>query len=151
MSLRGVQRILVPIELLAADFQAALELAVMLARTNDAEITLLHVLTPGSAIGAIVPGAHAEVDLEPERLSALGKVDAVAESLRARGVARVSSHVELGFAVAHILGHTKTHAIDLIVMGTHGRHGLARIWLGSVAELVLRQAPCRVVVVRAPF
>src|SRR5207248_3655533 len=42
-------------------------------------------------------------------------------------------------------------ACDLIVMGTHGRTGLTRVLMGSVAEAVLRQAPCPVLTVRLPF
>ena len=46
--------------------------------------------------------------------------------------------------------HARDHAFDLIVIGTHGRTGVKRILLGSVAEEVTRHAPCPVLVVRRP-
>ena len=49
-----------------------------------------------------------------------------------------------------ILELAKTGSFDLVVMGTHGRTGIGRVMLGSVAERVLRAAPCPVLTVRAP-
>jgi nucleotide-binding universal stress UspA family protein len=54
-----------------------------------------------------------------------------------------------GFAVEEILRATALTKCDLIVMGTHGRTGLGRLFVGSVAEQVLRKAPCPVVTVKA--
>ena len=49
-----------------------------------------------------------------------------------------------------IVKYAKAHAIDLIVMGTHGRGALAQLLVGSVAERVVRTAPCPVLTVRHP-
>jgi nucleotide-binding universal stress UspA family protein len=49
-----------------------------------------------------------------------------------------------------IVGYAKTNNIDLIVMGTHGRGGIARLFMGSVAERVVRTAPCPVLTVHHP-
>jgi len=49
-----------------------------------------------------------------------------------------------------IVKYAKTHAVDLIVLGTHGRGGVAHLLLGSVAEKVVRTAPCPVLTVRHP-
>lgn len=60
-------------------------------------------------------------------------------------------HVFLqGDPAAEIVGYAREQRLDLIVMGTHGRTGLDRILLGSVAEKVLRDAPCSVLVVKLP-
>ena len=56
--------------------------------------------------------------------------------------------VALGDPYAEILDYVKRMSIDLIVMGTHGRGGVARAFLGSVAEKVVRTAPCPVLTVR---
>jgi nucleotide-binding universal stress UspA family protein len=56
-----------------------------------------------------------------------------------------------GDAAAEIVALAADINADLIVMGTHGRKGVGRLLLGSVAESVLRRAPCPVVTVRAPF
>jgi nucleotide-binding universal stress UspA family protein len=49
-----------------------------------------------------------------------------------------------------IVDTARDHGCDLIVMGTHGRSGVSRLVLGSVAEEVLRKAPCPVLAVKAP-
>jgi nucleotide-binding universal stress UspA family protein len=49
-----------------------------------------------------------------------------------------------------IVEYARTHEIDLVVMGTHGRSGMARLLVGSVAERVVRTAPCPVLTVRHP-
>ena len=63
---------------------------------------------------------------------------------------RVSDlHVEVGHPVEQILETARREHVDLIVMGTHGRSGLEHMMLGSVAERVIRLAPCPVMVVRS--
>jgi nucleotide-binding universal stress UspA family protein len=55
-----------------------------------------------------------------------------------------------GFAAAEIVRYAKEQNIDLIVMGTHGRGFVAHAVMGSVAEKVVRTAPCPVLTVRNP-
>ena len=62
----------------------------------------------------------------------------------------VKRTVRYGHPVEEICEFSRKHAIDLIVMGTHGRTGFRRLLLGSVAERVLRSSPCPVLVVRHP-
>jgi nucleotide-binding universal stress UspA family protein len=62
----------------------------------------------------------------------------------------IQSHVVEGSGIADVLCESaETLGADLIVMGTHGRTGLAHVFLGSVAERTLRRAPCPVLVVQA--
>ena len=56
--------------------------------------------------------------------------------------------VRVGVAFREIIDYSAKHDIDLIVMGTHGHTGLAHVVLGSVAEKVVRKAPCPVLTVR---
>ena len=144
------RRILVAVDFLAADSDEALALAAMLVAAQGGALVLLHVLAPASSMSGIVPGARGDRDLDVARDAALAQLDALARPLRDGGIADVSAIVEIGYPVERILDHARLHAIELIVLGTHGRSGLPRIWMGSVAELVLRQAPCRVIVVRGP-
>ncbi len=57
--------------------------------------------------------------------------------------------VSLGSPFVEIIGHAKEHAIDLIVMGTHGRGAIAHALLGGTTEKIVRKAPCAVLTVRA--
>jgi hypothetical protein len=59
----------------------------------------------------------------------------------------VTTAVESGTPAPHIAEYARRHGIDLIVVGTHGRTGVSRVLLGSVAEHVVRIAPCPVLAV----
>lgn len=61
---------------------------------------------------------------------------------------KVVRELRCGSPVTQIDEYAKTQAIDLIVMGTHGRSGVSHLFLGSVAENVVRRAPCSVLTVR---
>ena len=63
----------------------------------------------------------------------------------------VEHRLEEGNPVAEILRVARETHCDLIVMGTHGRTGLAHLLMGSVAEQVVRKAGCHVLVVKTPF
>jgi nucleotide-binding universal stress UspA family protein len=87
------------------------------------------------------PATQIEAELK-ERLS----------QLRAQAPgADVTCRLEEGDPVTEILAVAKEARCDLIVLGTHGWTGLARLLMGSVAEQVLRKAPCPVVTVKTPF
>jgi nucleotide-binding universal stress UspA family protein len=62
----------------------------------------------------------------------------------------VESRFRQGDAAAEILAVAENLGCSLIVMGAHGRTGLARLLLGSVAESVMRRAPCPVLIVKTP-
>lgn len=74
---------------------------------------------------------------------------AVAGRLKDRGVKNVETHVWYGPAAAAIIEAARVQKVDLIVMSTHGRSGLGRLILGSVAEMVLRGTRTPILVVRA--
>ena len=123
----------------------ALAQAVALARWYEAEITLLYVAPVAitAAEVAYVPGPW----LSPEMREKLrGDLHAFAQSAREEGV---TVRVDLceGNPATEILDAARTEAFDLIVMGTHGRHGLEAWALGSVTEAVLRASPCPVLTI----
>ncbi len=66
----------------------------------------------------------------------------------ARANLTIESYVGFGPPADQIVDYAGKHDVDLIVMGTHGRGGIEKMWLGSVTEKVLRQADCPVLVVR---
>lgn len=119
--------------------QAACEKAVDLARQCGAKLTVLHVYAnPLMAEGfAYVPDPRPELE---EKLSHVANEElpiAVERELR------------VGVPAQEIVEFAREHNCDLIVMGTHGRTGLSHLLMGSVAENVVRRAPCPVMVVRA--
>ena len=74
---------------------------------------------------------------------------AAQSTARAAGVTQVDSLVQRGNPVTEIVNRATQGGFDLIAMGTHGRRGLSRVLLGSVAENVLRRAPCPVLMVHS--
>ena len=67
------------------------------------------------------------------------------------GLNEHETHVYTGDVIASILAAQAKHQSDLLVMATHGRRGLARMFLGSVTEAVVRKATCPVLTVREEF
>jgi nucleotide-binding universal stress UspA family protein len=73
----------------------------------------------------------------------------ISDDDRARLTLRLARITDLSPAAA-ITAYAEEHHVDLVLMGTHGRRGVAHLFLGSVAERVVREAPCPVLVVRHP-
>jgi len=72
------------------------------------------------------------------------------ERANASGHSNIATEVLTGAAAKTIVECATEHQCDLIVMGTHGRHGVAHLLMGSVAERVVRTAACPVLVVPRP-
>jgi nucleotide-binding universal stress UspA family protein len=120
--------------------QAAFKLACALARDYQAELIVLHVY-PLPINGADEVDRERDDDMEKDLLAALHKLTPPEPNIR------ISYRVEEGLPVEVIL--EVAQGCDMIVMGTHGRGGIGRALMGSVAEQVLREATCPVVTVRA--
>jgi len=141
------QRILVPVDF-SGPSRAALETAIEIAkRWPGSSVTVLHVY--GVPVYAYVEGTV----LPPQILSEIAGAaqDAVAKlcsEYKDSGVT-LKPVSELGTPM-DIVRRAGEEKFDLIVMGTHGRTGLPHIVLGSVAEKVVRNAPCPVLTVRGP-
>ena len=135
---------LVPIDF-SPDADYALEYAMGLARILQAKLTLLHVIEP--LIGSVeaMPSTFLQ-DLEDKITEAMLPYH---ERVTAAGLACDYTIVP-GVPFQVIIDTARTAHIDLIIMGTHGRTGLRHVLLGSVAERVIRLAPCPVLVVRLP-
>jgi nucleotide-binding universal stress UspA family protein len=130
---------------------AALTYAEHLARALGARITLLHVVEdPAEGGDDAAELVHQLAPALREHVSEvlLDALETVASRARGGGVA-VAAKVRVGRPWCEIDAEAAEGGFDLIVMGTHGRHGLARGLLGSVAEKVVRTAPCPVLTVHA--
>jgi nucleotide-binding universal stress UspA family protein len=126
-----------------------------LAEKLGSAVTLLMVTTPVERAVAsdAITGTDAFVDVTPlveeERREAAKYLEHIADRLRCRGLAVQCARPE-GTAAEMILEHARRMDTDLIALTTHGRSGLGRVVFGSVADEVLRKAPCPVLLVRAP-
>ena len=143
------KRILAPTDL-SPFGEVGLRAAADLANRLGAAVTLFHVVPEGeleALANAHQPRHPVDLiyqDLEAAVLDQFLRV--VAPEVR-RGL-RVEPLVTVGAPAVEILRAAQLKGIDMIVMGTHGRTGLARVVVGSVAEQVVRKAPCPVLTVR---
>jgi nucleotide-binding universal stress UspA family protein len=130
----------------SASARAAVELAAQLVDPQGGRITLLHVFEPAAAAGEVSPfDLHG--DLGPERTAAL---EGWAAELGARVPMAVAIRSRVGAPGAQILAMLdEDRSIDLVAMGSHGRTGLERLALGSVAEKTVCHARCPVLVTHA--
>lgn len=137
--------------LLAVDFSPEShyigERAKQLAMQCDARITLIHVVehVPLDLSNDLVLAQPVNIDQELIE-DARTKLDALAVAL---GLNEHPRHVELGSTKAEILRIAEEHEVDLIVVGSHGRHGLSLL-MGSTANAVLHGAKCDVLAIRVP-
>jgi len=142
----SLKRVLVPVDFSEMSRKALLY-AVSFAEQFDAEIVLLHVVEPLPAPPEVVyleTGAiYTEVRKGAEKQLSVWRNAAAA-------AASVTTKIRTGVAYREIVEAAKDAKADLIVLGTHGRTGLAHLFMGSTAERVVREATCPVLVVRSP-
>jgi universal stress protein A len=139
-----IRRILHPTDF-SEQSNAAFEVACALARDYSAELVILHVYStpPVFAPDGIAVPLPSE---DPYR------VRVQLHELRPSDPRVNVKHIMVeGNPIDQILKHARTEAVDLIVMGTHGSSGLARLLMGSVAESVTRKTSCPVLTLRKPF
>ena len=142
-----MKKILFPTDLSDAAAEAQLY-ACSLAEQYGAELHILSVVQdvtlilpdpmnpwvmPASSLDEVIAGVSAELDKIPDPNWAAGK--------------QIVRTVRTGVPFLEIIRYAKEQTIDLIVLGTHGRTGLAHVLLGSVAERVVRKAPCPVLTI----
>lgn len=141
-----VTRILVPVDFSDCSLEA-LEYAVQAARQFAASVAIVHVIEPAS-YGLDFTLSHAgDVQRTTEALDRrLGEFTALLKGQGLSGQHQVRS----GAPGATIPDVARAVEADLIVMGTHGRRGFSHLVSGSVAEAVLRHAPCPVLTVKSP-
>ena len=141
--------------LVATDFsepsEVALEYGRAMARTFEATLHVLHVAStfPPGMVAETAPADYAAL-LDRSEKAAQRQLDAtVREDDRRELGAKAILQRQTGPAQG-IVAYAESANIDLIVMGTHGRGGWSHLLMGSVAEKVVRTAPCPVLTVRHP-
>jgi nucleotide-binding universal stress UspA family protein len=144
----SIARILVPVDF-STHSERAVRYAATLAGRVGASVELLHVVEDFFSIPAysevFVPNMP---DLVQTMVNdAAQRLDLLKEGMFPHG-ADVTTYVFVGRPSAAIVDYAGTGGFDLIVMGTHGRTGLTHLLMGSVAERVVRMAPCAVLTLR---
>jgi nucleotide-binding universal stress UspA family protein len=118
----------------------AFDAAVSWASRLGARVSLLHVIKGAWSASELAEGAKV---LKPLKTAALLKLGRLARLVSEAGL-RADVHLDTGNPAERILAHCRTHHADLLVVGTQGRSGLSRTFLGSVADELVRKAPCPV-------
>jgi universal stress protein A len=142
-------RILVPTDF-SEPSEAALDYARVMADTFGASLHVLHVFDAPFAAGAVSPEVFivespaAQAHLFEEASSRLQHRVTPADRTRYRA----TTEIVTGTSAESIVTYARDRGMDLIVMGTHGRRRLSHLLMGSVAEKVVRTAPCPVMTVR---
>jgi len=143
-----IRHILAPTDLSVFSKQA-IEYASALAQTLGAKLSLLYVIEKPDLSGvSAVPLGLAKILLEDLERQSKRELARLLPEDGARGV-EVDRQVVVGTPYRKIVQTAAAEKVDLIVMATHGRTGLGHLFMGSVAERVVRTAPCPVLTVRA--
>ena len=142
------KKILCPVDF-SEDSQKAVQVAAELARGSQAMLVLVYVWQPQMWMTDYGMQWPNDALLEAQAIEE-GKLGTCRVDAHRLGAAEVATKLLRGEPWDQIVTTAREDpAIDLIVMGTHGRTGLRRALIGSVAERVVRHAPCTVMVVRA--
>ena len=140
----AIKRILIPTDF-SETSSAAIEYAIDLAGRYQASLHLLHVIEKR----AVPPEAEFPLGIFEGQTVTRERLVGLLTPVQ-RTAFRADFAVVIGSPSVEIARYAKAHEIDLIVMGTHGRSGVSHLLMGSVAEKVVRKAPCPVLTVRHP-
>jgi nucleotide-binding universal stress UspA family protein len=128
---------------------AAFTRALDMAKANRAELLVVHVLTPVMPMvgdGYVSPKVYEEIEAT-SRAQAQAQLDKLLGKAKKAGV-RAKGLLMEGVPHEQITRVARSRRADLVVIGTHGRTGLAKFFLGSVAGRVVSTSPCPVLTVR---
>ncbi len=140
---QGAEKILLATDLSEAS-SAATEEAFVLAGRLDASLLVVSIIDPGSLL---LPGGRFRARIDQVREHREQAAQSLVERGREAGVP-VSFLVWTGDPGDMIISAAEAEHVDMIVVGSHGRGAVGRLFLGSVSEHVVRNAPCPVLVVR---
>jgi len=137
--MKGIEKIIVPVDFLDYTNQVA-EYAMYVAQKLNAAVFFVHVVEDAHVYGDFAdPSLESYASRVADRAEARMKklIDMCKES-----VSGCEGKIYRGDITDSIIQCAKEQGGDLIVIGTHGRKGLEKMWLGSVAERVVKNAPC---------
>jgi len=145
------RNIMVPIDGSSFSKEAVIQ-GLRIASNSGATLRLVRV---GSVPAFVGVGGSDGVELENDRMkkmysAELTELYSIAAECRAGSTVNVTASLQRGPVADALIGYAKRHRVDLIVMRSHARSGLARAWFGSVADTLIRESGIPVLVVRQP-
>ncbi len=149
--IQNVKKILAPIDFSEHSMEA-MRGAMELAKDVGAEVHLVHVIAPHHTFVPLPLATNAEQSRELVREAAM--LEQAEEELKRikkdefGDSKKVLTNAEVGHPVQKLVEYAKSNEIDLILLATHGRTGSEHFIIGSVAEKIVRNAPCSVLVFR---
>jgi len=141
-----IRKILMPVDF-SENSRVALDWAMSIANKLGAKVILFHAMETSDFIKEL---AEQEDDvLSRVKSGAAMQLQQFADKYNDKKIS-VAASIDEGKPFVKIIEAAKSYDVDLIVMGTHGRTGLRQTLIGSVAEKVVRKAPCPVMIVKHP-
>jgi nucleotide-binding universal stress UspA family protein len=141
--------IMVPVDGSAFSREAVFQ-GLRLAKKNGAQLRLVRVGSMPVVFGGPDAVSLQNTAWKAERETILRQLYQLAAECRSSAGVEVTATVEDGPVADALRGHALRHNVNLIVMGTHARRGLARMWLGSIADRLIRETGLPVLVARPP-
>jgi len=143
------RNIMVPVDGSSFSREAVLQ-GLRIASQSGATLRLVRVASMPMVMGS--PDAIVTSDdyIRKVRNDELGELYAIAAECRAHSTVNVTASLQQGPVVDALIGYARRYRVDLIVMRSHARRGLARVWFGSVADKLIRDSGIPVLVVRPP-
>ncbi len=147
--MKDIRRILHPTDFSRASAQA-LAKSIEFAKENDAELLILHVITPITPYLAensyVSPGLYTQMEESANQEAESAMSALMAKAKKAKVEAK--SLLVKGIPHEQIVRVAKSRKVNLIIIGTHGRTGISKFFMGSVASRVVAMARCPVLTVR---
>ena len=140
-----MKRILVPTDF-SKHAEYALKVAAQIAKKNDGEIFLVHMLELPTSGNDALSTAHEIPELMLFKNAAVNKLDTVMNADFLEGI-KISKMIQFEMAFDGIVKNGKAHNVDLIVMGSHGASGFQEMFIGSNTEKVVRNSDIPVLVI----
>ncbi|MEP6508357.1 MAG: universal stress protein [Gemmatimonadales bacterium] len=143
------RNVMVPVDGSSYSREAVLQ-GVRLASLYGATLRLVRVAKPYPLATGPDGTADKPSGLGDHHAAELADLYSIAAECRAHSTITVTASLEYGPIVAVLCGYARRHSVDLIVMRSHARSGIARLWFGSVADALIRESGVPVLVVRPP-
>ena len=143
------RNIMVPVDGSSFSREAVLQ-GLRIASQSGATLRLVRVASKPVSVGGPDAFVPFEESLRRQRTDELAELYQIAADCRAHSTVNVTASLQQGPVVDALIGYARRFRIDLIVMRSHARRGIARVWFGSVADKLIRESGVPVLVVRPP-